>query len=410
MRLLALTHRLPWAPNRGDRIRTYHVLRALAARHEVHLLSLVHDQQEAAHVGEVGAWLASVTAVPVPRLRNLVRAAIQLPGTTPLTFALLDSPRIGATLRDLVATHDPQLVFAVCSSMARLLTDQALASRPSIIDMIDVDSAKWSALADRTRGPLCWIYAREARVLARAEAAQMAHALAVTVVNDREANHARALAPGADIRVIENGVDVGGFAPQTPPSAGTRVVFCGVMSYAPNAEAAEWLGRNVWPRVRDRNPTARLALVGSDPPTALRRLAENDASIVVTGHVPDVKPWLWDSAVAAAPLHIARGIQNKVLEAVSAGLPCVVSSEVYDGLPEEIRPACEVADSADHCAERIVALLALPPEARRQRARTARLEPLEWPRRLIPMIGLIDELEKTQFDRTVHACRPTSSS
>jgi hypothetical protein len=88
----------------------------------------------------------------------------------------------------------------------------------------------------------------------------------------------------------------------------------------------------------------------------------------------------------------------------------VVSSEVYDGLPEEIRPACEVADSADHCAERIVALLALPPEVRRQRARTARLEPLEWPRRLIPMIGLIDELEKTQFDRTAHACGPTSSS
>jgi polysaccharide biosynthesis protein PslH len=183
-----------------------------------------------------------------------------------------------------------------------------------------------------------------------------------------------------------------------------------VMSYSPNAEAAEWLGRDVWPRVRHRNPTARLALVGSDPPAALRRLADNDASIVVTGHVPDVKPWLWDSAVAAAPLHIARGIQNKVLEAVSAGLPCVVSSEVYDGLPEEIRPACEVADSADHCAERIAALLALSPEARRQRARTARLEALEWPRRLTPMIALIDELESSQFDRTAHVGRPTSSS
>jgi polysaccharide biosynthesis protein PslH len=162
--------------------------------------------------------------------------------------------------------------------------------------------------------------------------------------------------------------------------------------------------------VRRRNPAARLALVGSDPPAAIRRLADSDGSIAVTGHVPDVKPWLWGSAVAAAPLHIARGIQNKVLEAVSAGLPCVVSSEVYGGLPEEIRPACEVADSADHCAERIAALLALSPEARRQRARTARLEALEWPRRLTPMIALIDELESSQFDRTAHVGRPTSSS
>jgi sugar transferase (PEP-CTERM/EpsH1 system associated) len=410
VRLLALTHRLPWAPNRGDRIRTYHVLRALATRHEVHLLSLVHDQNEAARAAEVREWLASVTPVPVPRLRNLVRAAVRLPGTTPLTFALLDAPRIGSTVRDLVAAHDPRLAVAVCSSMARLLTDQALASVPAIIDMIDVDSAKWSALAERARGPRGWIYAREARVLARAEAAQMAHALAVTVVNEREANHARALAPDADIRVVENGVDVGRFAPPDPPSAGAQVVFCGVMSYAPNAEAAEWLGREVWPGVRRHNPAARLTLVGSDPPAAVRRLADSDSSIAVTGHVPDVKPWLWESAVAAAPLRIARGIQNKVLEAVAAGLPCVVSSQVYDGLPEEIRPACEVADSADLCADRIAALLTLSPEARRQRARTAGVEALEWPRRLAPMIGLIDELESAQFNRRAHAGRAKSSS
>ncbi len=126
------------------------------------------------------------------------------------------------------------------------------------------------------------------------------------------------------------------------------------MSYPPNAEAAEWLAREVWPRVRASHPAATLALVGSDPPPAIRRLADSDPLIEVTGHVPDVKPWLWESAVAAAPLRVARGIQNKVLEAVAAGLPCIVSSEVYDGLPEEIRPACEVADSAERCADLIV--------------------------------------------------------
>jgi glycosyltransferase involved in cell wall biosynthesis len=220
----------------------------------------------------------------------------------------------------------------------------------------------------------------------------MRHARATTVVNDREARTARELAPDADVRVIENGIDADHFAPPEPPTDSSQVVFCGVMSYPPNAETAQWLGERVWPLVRQRHRGARLALVGSNPPAALERLATADPSIVVTGHVADVRPWLWGSAVAAAPMHTARGIQNKVLEAVAAGLPCVISSAVATGLPPEVHPACEVADDMETCAQRISALLGMSPVGRRARAQTAVFDGLSWGARLEPMLDLFDEV------------------
>jgi glycosyltransferase involved in cell wall biosynthesis len=239
---------------------------------------------------------------------------------------------------------------------------------------------------------MAWIYRREGRLLARAEADQMRHARVTTVVNNREAQTARAIAPDADVRVVENGIDVSSFSPSGPPPASAQVVFCGVMSYQPNAETAQWLAERVWPLVRGKHGGARLALVGSDPPPAVKRLVSADQSILVTGHVPDVRPWLWASAVAAAPIRAARGIQNKVLEAVAAGLPCVVSGAVAAGLPDDVLPACDVADDADSCARRISALLSMTPEERRARARTAVLDRLSWDSRLRPMIELFEEV------------------
>ncbi len=392
MKILALTHRLPWAPNSGDRIRAYHVLQRLRTRHEIHLLSLVHDDEEASHVSEVREWLADVRPIRVTRQRNLVRAGLTLPSSVPLTFVLLDAPALRQELSATAHRVQPDAVFAYCSGMARLLADPAVAARPSIIDMVDMDSAKWRALGSTSSPPMAWVYRREARLLERAEVMQMRHARATTVVNEREAQTARGIAPDCDVRIVENGIDVARFSPSGPPPVSSQVVFCGVMSYRPNAETAQWLGHEVWPLVRQRHPNARLALVGSNPPAFLSALASDDPSIVVTGHVPDVRTWLWESAVAAAPIRTARGIQNKVLEAVAAGLPSVISSAVADGLPREVLPACDVADDAGACAKRIADCLDLTPAERRARARMAVLERLSWELRLQPMLDLFDEL------------------
>jgi hypothetical protein len=164
------------------------------------------------------------------------------------------------------------------------------------------------------------------------------------------------------------------------------------MDYAPNAETAMFLARDVWPRVTSIRPEARLVLVGSSPSPALARAAERVSGVTVTGRVADVRPWLWGSAVAAAPIRIARGVQNKVLEAVAAGLPAVVSPVVAQGLPEGVLPACVVASSADECASRILELLALQPADRRRLAARASFSGLDWRDRLAPLLTLVESL------------------
>ena len=400
MRILFLTHRLPYAPNRGNRIRSYHILRALSRRHEVRLVSLVHDDLELGEVAGLQSLVAGVEVRRVPRWRNLARVPLALPGRTPLTHVLLDAS-LKRVLEAEVNQYPPDVVLAYCSGMARLAVDPPLAGLPFVLDMLDVDSEKWRALGHTTRGPRGWVYRREADRLSRFEREAASQAYATTVVNERERRSLLALAPDADVRVVPNGIDTAAFRPEGPPSLEPRVVFTGVFNYEPNATAAVWLAERVWPLVKRRQPDARLALVGANPSPAVTRLASSDASIEVTGTVPQVQPYLWQSAVATAPLMTARGIQNKVLEAIAAGLPVVVTPVVEEGLPSVAAPACSVASEPGDFAEAIVRLLQKSPSERRRIAESADLRSLGWESQLAPLLNLLDELsEATATART----------
>src|SRR5256885_2057642 len=330
MRVLFLTHRLPYAPNRGDRIRAYHVLNELARSAEVDLVSLTHDDEEEAHAPELRDVATTVHTARVPRIRNMTRALTALPSSRPLTHVLLDAPDLRTIIAGVTARRRPDVVLAYCSGMARLLFDDALKAIPAVVDFVDVDSEKWRALACVTAPPRQWIYRRERRVLAAFEVAAARHARAAVVVNERERNALAQIAEDARVEVVPNGIDLDAFQPYGAPARARTVIFCGVMNYAPNEHAATWLAEAVWPHVTRRRHDARLLLVGADPTDRVRSLA-GDPSITVTGTVPDVRPFLWKSAVAVAPLMTARGIQNKVLEAVASGLPTVVTPAVAQG-------------------------------------------------------------------------------
>lgn len=389
MRVLFLTHRLPYAPNRGDRIRAFFLLETLARIAAVDVVSLVHDDDEAGRVNELKN-AASVRVARVHRARTLARNPTALFSSRPLTHVLLDSPDLGPLLHETVAAHPPHVVLAYCSGMARLVFDTPLDRIPFVLDMVDVDSAKWQALGRSGSVALRPVYRREARVLRRFEARAAAAAFATTVVTDREAETLRAIAPGASISVVGNGVDVASLAPSGPPSGERTVVFCGVMNYPPNVEAARLLSRAIWPGVRRTFPDATLMLVGSSPTKEVQAMHAPAQGIVVTGAVPDVRPYLWRAAVAAAPLFTARGIQNKVLEAVAAGLPTVVTPNLMESLPPPVARACVSAPDVQGLTDAIVSLLAKTPEERRAMTMQADLSALTWERQLEPFATIIE--------------------
>jgi glycosyltransferase involved in cell wall biosynthesis len=243
---------------------------------------------------------------------------------------------------------------------------------------------------------MSWVYRREAHTLARFECAATMKAVATLVVTERERHTLHRLAPEARVLVVSNGIDIDALRPPDTPADSQEVVFCGVMNYAPNEQAAALLAREVWPSVRRRCPRATLTLLGSTPSSGVRALADASQGIAVTGAVPDVRPYLWRAALAAAPLRTARGIQNKVLEAVAAGLPVVVTENVFASLPPTIGDACVAAASTESLVDAIVNLLQRSPAERRALANRARVTDLTWDRQLAAVPALLDEAAGTE--------------
>jgi sugar transferase (PEP-CTERM/EpsH1 system associated) len=393
MRVLFLTQRVPFAPNRGDRIRAFHMLQAMSTFASVSVFCFAHDAGEEAAARTV-PFADHVVAVPVPRVRNLVRGVFQLATRKPLTHVLLDAPGARAALEALIGRAKPDVVLAFCSSMSRFLFEPPLNRFGRVIDFVDVDSAKWREMAAQTRRPMRWIYEREARTLGRFEASSAAAVQAALVCSDRERDTLELMAPGAPIHVIENGVDLAAFHPREPPAVSATVVFCGVMNYEPNRQGILWFAREIWPHIRAARPDARLVVVGSDPTPDVLALSGHEA-IEVVGRVPAVQPYLWASAVSIAPLLLARGIQNKVLEALAAGLPVVTTPNVWEGLPAEARDGCISAAEPAEFAAAVVRLLALPADLRRSIPLACRLDVLTWAHRLSELHGILETARRS---------------
>ena len=391
MTVLFLTHRLPYAPNRGDRIRSRYVLRALSKHFDVHVASLVHDAEEAAHAVDLAGLARTTTIAPVPWLRNRFQAARVLlsDSRTPLTLTLLHSPRLHERLEELIRHVRPDVIVASCSSMARFAMEGTLADIPLVLDLIDVDSAKWDALAARG-GWRSFIYVREARVLREFELRAAAHARSTCVVNERECAILRD-AGVERIHVIPVGIDPDYLKPPPDRVQDLSVIFSGVMNYPPNAEAADWLLKAIWPAVLRRVPAARLVIAGARPTRHLRRSAARAQRVSVTGSVPDLRTHLWHASVAVAPLLLARGMQTKVVEAVASGLPVVVTPAVAAGLPPEIAPACLEAETEGQFTDAVVRLLSMTPEERRELNARADLGRFHFETVLQPLVDLVRE-------------------
>ncbi len=363
--LLYLVHRLPFPPNRGDRIRSYHFLRYLAERYDVSLATLADEPVSATTRRELDRHCVQVAIEPVTRSRWL-RAAGSLACGRTATEGLFHSPALRRTVRQWASStrFDAALVF--CSSMVQYLDCPDLADVPAVVDLVDVDSQKWFDYAARTSGLKRLLFNLEGRRLRRLEQTLPHRAAAITLVSEAEADLYRGFCPNSRTVAVANGVDLDHFA---PPSAAQRscqqiatedrcqIVFVGALDYRANIDAVTWFAAEVWPLIRSRLPHLTLGLVGRKPDAAVRRLAETDG-IRVFADVPDVRPFLAAADVVVAPLRIARGIQNKVLEAMAMAKPVICSPAALEGLAARPEHHLLVADQPEDWLAAIARVLA----------------------------------------------------
>lgn len=340
-RLLFLAHRVPYPPDKGERVRGYHELRKLAEGFRVTLVAFARAEEERTAAEALRHWCEKIVLVPSAGRPGPLKILGAITRGRSLTQAMFQEPNVERMLREQPEPFD--LAVGYSSGVLPLLL--ACPAHARVMDLVDVDSAKWDQYADEAHGPARWLYRREARAVRALEHMAVEQCDAVLVVSEAE----RRVLGGATekVFVVGNGVDLEYFHPangQPPAAEPPSLVFTGTMDYRPNVEAVCWFTREVWPALRREHPDLRFVIVGRDPVRAVRRLA-CFPGITVTGAVPDVRPYLWAARAAVVPLHIARGVQNKILEAMACGRAVVASPQALEGLDIVIGTHALRADS-----------------------------------------------------------------
>lgn len=363
--LLFLVHRLPYPPNKGDKVRSFHLLKHLAASHRVFVGTFVDDPEDEAHVATLRDLCAGLHVTRLHPTRARISSLTGLMDGEALTLRYYRDAALQQWVRDTVLTERIDAAVVFSSSMAQYADGTGL---PMLVDFVDVDSAKWTEYAAHHRWPMSWLYQREGRELLAYERSLASRAARSFFVTEKETALFRSKAPesASNCEALCNGVDADYFSPDparaSPYSAEEiPLVFTGAMDYWPNIDAVTWFASDVLPRLRNQWPTLRLHIAGRNPSPAVRALA--GAAVRVTGTVPDMRPYLQHAAVVVAPLRLARGIQNKILEAMAMGRPVVAAQECAEAIAA--RPGVELicAADADAFVREVDALLREPARA-----------------------------------------------
>lgn len=394
--VLFLAHRIPFPPDRGDKIRSCHILRHIAGLAPVHVACFADDAADLSHEAELAALAQSHCLVRRSRALPVAGLAALATGR-PVSLAAFASRALGAYVERLLATRPIGAIYVFSGQMAQYIP-RSFAGRV-VMDFVDVDSAKFEAYAASAHAPQKWLYAREARLLSRFEGAVAARVSASLLVTPEEAAlFTSRLARPAEARVLAlcNGIDTDFYDPATvapdPAMAGQgpQISFTGQMDYPPNVAAVEMFARAVMPAIRAVHPDARFNIVGRAPVAAVRALdGVNGAR--VTGAVDDVRPWLAGADLVVAPLMIARGVQNKVLEAMAMACPVLATPQAATGIAARHGHEICVAEGADALAAAAIGLLADPAGAAAagQAARAFVLARCGWQGVLTPLAGLL---------------------
>ena len=336
--ILFLVHRIPFPPNKGDKIRSFHMLRYLAQRYRVHLATFVDDPDDWQYVSQVETLCADLCALKLHRTPAKVRSLSGLWLGEPLSLSYYKNQKLQKWIRRKLSTESLDAILVFSSTMAQYIDWQRPGLPRTVVDFVDMDSEKWRQFAQSKHGLWKWLFTREADTLAAFENATATAAAAGLFVSAEEAASFRERSGLKEDKIIavENGVDTDYFAaaasyPDPYGGSGPVMVFTGAMDYWPNIDAVTWFARDIFPAIRQAVPHSRFCIVGSHPTREVEKLGAM-AGVSVTGRVPDVRPYLAHAALAVAPMRIGRGIQNKVLEAMAMAKPVLTTALGAEGV------------------------------------------------------------------------------
>ncbi len=338
MKILYLCHRFPFPPDFGSKVRAFHTIKHLGLRHEVTVAAPVRSSKEA-HAGEgLESHCHKVLTETISPAAAISRMVAGAPTSRPASMAYFDSPALRRRIREEIARTDFDLIFVHCSSVAPYVEN--VAGVPMILDFVDMDSQKWLDYARFHSFPRSLVYRLEGLKLQRAEAKLARSFDFCTCATQAEVDTLEGFNTETPVDWFANGVDLEYFCPdgaQNDAYDPNTIAFVGRMDYFPNVQAMVDFCSDVLPKIQAGHPGVKLTIIGADPTSAVQNLA-NIPGVTVTGTVPDVRPYLRGAAVSVAPLSVARGTQNKILEALALGVP-VVSSQLagrgFDAVPGE---------------------------------------------------------------------------
>ncbi|MGI9217990.1 MAG: TIGR03087 family PEP-CTERM/XrtA system glycosyltransferase [Hydrogenophaga sp.] len=391
-KVMYLVHRMPFPPNKGDKVRSFHVLEQLRSQHEVFLGTFLDDPADEEHVPALAAMCADLH---LERLRHpwaKLRALRGLVQHKPLSVCHYSSSGMRQWVRRTLQQHAIDACVVVSSPMAAYMQPHGASHPGFVLDLVDVDSQKWRRIAGATNWPMSWVLRRESRLLFRHERRMVATARQSLLVTPRETRLFETLAPESRgrVAVMGNGVDAQFFSPEQPHASPFRsdeqaIVFVGTMDYWPNVDAVRWFAAEVMPALRQLHPQAVFHAVGRNPTSEVQSLERS--GVRVSGTVPDVRPFLQHAAAVVAPLRVSPGLPNKILESLSMGQPVVTSAACAEAIETSEHGGVLVANGIDGWIRQVGLLLtqARYKKMLSERARETVLTRFSWADQLAPL-------------------------
>jgi sugar transferase (PEP-CTERM/EpsH1 system associated) len=406
MKILYLCHRFPFPPKRGGKIRPFNMIKHLsAAGHEVTVASLARSPDEARESAGIAPYCTRYELAQVHNPVQVARMFLRVPTQSPSSMGFFYSPVLAQRVRRLIAEERFDLFFVHCSSVAQYLA--GVRGTPKILDFGDMDSQKWLEYARYKPFPLSAGYRLEGKKLEREEKRLAGMFDLCTATTHAEWETLEGYRTGVATDWFPNGVDGAYFAPTAVPYDAHTICFVGRMDYYPNQECMFDFCANVLPLIRARRSETQLLIVGADPSRAVKKLGDLPG-VTVTGSVADVRPYFGRSALMVAPLNIARGTQNKILEAMASGVPVVASRVAAGGVDAVANEHFLVAGTAEECAQAVLRILDHPAQRQRLSAagRDRVLSNHSWHRSMQRLDRIIDRCLTSWRDaRSELACK-----